>query len=108
MSKRTKTELQFAERAMTISQEMQPYLAELDPGLQGTIILDLLSLWLAGWPQKDRKEMLDQLVAALPDMIEARETEMFGHDGHPHNESAHSHDRQTTTRSRLRGRGPGS
>lgn len=89
MSKRTKTELQFAERAMTISQEMQPYLAGLDPGLQGTIILDLLSLWLAGWPQQDRKEMLDQLLEALPDMIEASEKQMFGNDGHPHNERTH-------------------
>jgi hypothetical protein len=62
---------------------IKPLLAGKDPGVQGAVLADLLSMWIAGHPDFIREEMLTQHVDAVRALVPVNEKIMFGPAGHP-------------------------
>jgi hypothetical protein len=78
-----------ASLAMEIAKQIHPFLAGLNPEIQGAVLADLLATWLAGFPQQGREVMLQMHLAGMRPLIEVNEKIQFGKAGHPHNESSH-------------------
>ena len=57
----------------TISARIQPYLHGHSPAVQGGVLADLVSLWLAGHRPDLREQMLDGLVTVIRELIPASE-----------------------------------
>lgn len=69
--------------AEQVASIIKPFLAGRDPGVQGAVLADLLSLWLAGHHPALREETLADFVKLVVDLIPYAERERFGPDGHP-------------------------
>jgi hypothetical protein len=52
------------------------------------VLVELLSLYLAGFPRQCRDAELHGIVVAALDMVKVNEKLMFGEAGHPYNEKA--------------------
>jgi hypothetical protein len=71
-------------RALEISRQIQPMLAGLRPDLQGAVLADLTSMWVAAHMTPDRNntqairaEVLKMHVEAVLDLIDASEQEIL-------------------------------
>jgi len=72
------------EQAMQVSRAIQPALRGLDDGVQGAVLADLLSLWVAGhyvWGDEQatfdfRKQILEIHIQAVIDLIPASSKEI--------------------------------
>ena len=77
----------MATRAMAISKEislaLQPRLKGYPPELQGAVLADLLSIWLAGHAPIVREEILQLHIAHVRELIEINEKLILGEQGHP-------------------------
>jgi hypothetical protein len=74
--------------AEQVASIIKPFLAGRDPGVQGAVLADLLSIWIAGFHPALREEMLALHIKGVVSLIEVSEREIFGPDGHPgHKES---------------------
>ena len=66
-----------------IVEQIKPLLAGRDPSVQGAVLCELLSLWLAGHSPMIRKAMFAMHFKAVQEMIPISEKELFGDHGHP-------------------------
>jgi hypothetical protein len=77
----------MATRAMAIRKEislaLQLRLKGYPPELQGAVLADLLSIWLAGHAPIVREEILQLHIAHVRELIEINEKLIFGEQGHP-------------------------
>jgi hypothetical protein len=77
----------MATRAMAIRKEislaLQLRLKGYPPELQGAVLADLLSIWLAGHAPIVREEILQLHIAHVRELIEINEKLVFGEQGHP-------------------------
>lgn len=62
---------------------IKPNLAGWPPGVQGGVLADLLSMWLAGHAPALREQALAHLLEAAREMLPINEQIMFGEAGHP-------------------------
>jgi len=79
----TSIEKEMALDVAAIVEEIKPLLARRDPSVQGAVLCELLSLWLAGHSPMVRKAMLTMHFKAVQEMIPISEQELFGDHGHP-------------------------
>lgn len=63
--------------------EIKPLLAGHSPALQGAVLADLVSIWIAGHHPKLRKIMFDMHVMAVPRLVEINDKILFGDEGFP-------------------------
>ena len=70
-------------RALEIIAEIKPILKGEEPGVQGAVLAELLSLWLAGWAPQLRKEVLDFHLEEVRELTKLNEKILFGDAGHP-------------------------
>lgn len=68
---------------LDLADKIKPHLAGLPPNLQGAVLADLVSLWLAGHPTKLREDLLDAHVAVVRKLTEVNALDMYGPAGHP-------------------------
>jgi hypothetical protein len=74
----------MATRAMAISKEISLALQpRYPPELQGAVLADLLSIWLAGHAPIVREEILQLHIAHVRELIEINEKLILGEQGHP-------------------------
>jgi hypothetical protein len=77
----------MATRAMAIRKEislaLQLRLKGYPPELQGAVLADLLSIWLAGHAPIVREEILQLHIAHVRELIEINEKLILGEQGHP-------------------------
>jgi hypothetical protein len=66
-----------------ISASVQKKLAGKGPDVQGAVLADLLSMWLAGHHLDLRDELLHFHVDKVRDLVPLSEREIFGQAGHP-------------------------
>jgi hypothetical protein len=73
--------------AESISLELRPIvfpkLRGKDPEVQGAVLADLVSVWLAGHHPELRDEVLRMHTALVRELIPISDREMFGDAGHP-------------------------
>ena len=67
-----------AAEALALSREIRPFLARRGPELQGAILADLVSVWLAGHAPPLREIILADWIKAVRELIPASEAEIFG------------------------------
>lgn len=76
-----------ATRAIELSREislaLQPMLKGHPPELQGAVLADLASIWLAGHPPFVRETILKMHVREIRKLIPVNEKIIFGEKGHP-------------------------
>jgi hypothetical protein len=63
--------------AIAISKTIQPLLAGHPPEIQGAVLADLLSLWIAGHHPALREEALEQHIKAVRELVAPSEAEIF-------------------------------
>lgn len=68
---------------VAISQRIKPILAGSGSGVQGGVLADLVSLWLAGHHPDLREGMLIEFVRLTRELIPPSEKEIFGERGFP-------------------------
>lgn len=73
----------FARQVTDIVARLKPMMAGHGPAMQGAVIADLVSLWVAGHPPAEREGMFDLLCDHAWALVPASEMEMFGEAGHP-------------------------
>ena len=72
-----------AHEVSDLVEQIKPFLAGRDPSVQGAVLCDLLSLWLAGHSPTIRKAMFAMHFRAVEEMIPVSEKQLFGAHGHP-------------------------
>lgn len=73
----------FERECLDIVTRLKPLLAGYGPALQGAVLADLVSLWVAGHEPASREGMMDLLFEHASALVPEREKEMFGEAGHP-------------------------
>lgn len=72
------------DEAKRLSRKIQPMLRGKDMEVQGAVLADLMSIWLAGiWPEEARSHFLGELVQVAQRMAPLSERDVFGPKGHP-------------------------
>jgi hypothetical protein len=66
-----------------VSTAIQPLLKGREPQLQGAVLADLLSIWLAGHAPQLREEILALHINSVRALIPVHEKQIFGEAGHP-------------------------
>lgn len=66
-----------------IVSSIRPKLAGQAPGIQGAVLADLLSMWLAGHPKGVREEILRMHLDHVRRLVDVNERLMFKGAGHP-------------------------
>jgi len=66
-----------------ISERIKPFLAGQSPEIQGAVLCDLLSLWLAATHPGLREELLQMHIAFVREMVPSSERQIFGEGGFP-------------------------
>ncbi len=66
------------ETILALSKQMGSLLAGHPPGIQGAVLAELLSMWVAGHHPAMRKEILDHHNAMLPKLIEINSKNIWG------------------------------
>lgn len=69
-----------------ISRQIQPLLKDRGPEVQGGVLADLVSLWLAGHAPQLRKTIHDDFIKLVGKLVPESEKELFGDRGHPSKE----------------------
>lgn len=64
-------------RVIDISSRIRPQLAGNNPALVGSVLLDLVSIWIAGHHPALREEVLQIWLAAVRKMVPVSEAEIF-------------------------------
>jgi hypothetical protein len=77
-----KTKRKIAE-AEKVSKVIQPMLKGRSPEVQGAVLADLLSIFLAGHAPQLREEILTLHIDMVRKLIPESELEIFGTEGHP-------------------------
>lgn len=70
-------------KVLAIVERIKPLLAGHPPEMQGAVLANLLSIWLAGHAPQIREQVLAFHVEGARALIEASEHELFGDAGHP-------------------------
>lgn len=73
-------------KAERIADTIRPLLGGVEPEIQGAILAELLSYWLAGHPDFAREPILAHHVRMVRELVGVSEKIMFGDDGHPGNQ----------------------
>jgi hypothetical protein len=71
-----RTDLERAKGALEISDRIKPLLAGKGADVQGAVLADLLSIWLAGHPAEMREEILAMHIEYVCQLVPASEAEM--------------------------------
>lgn len=66
-----------AMRALKTSREIQPLLAGLGPDIQGAVLADLVSLWVAGHAPELRETMMHDWFDAMKELIAPSELQIM-------------------------------
>lgn len=74
---------EFARSSFDIVARIKPMLAGHDVALQGAVLADLVSLWLAGHHPAGREGVFELWAAHTLRLVDLSEAEMFGPAGHP-------------------------
>jgi len=67
-----------ADIAIATSAKIQPLLKGLGPDIQGAVLADLLSIWLAGFPEEMREDVLTLHIEQMRPLIEVSAKMMRG------------------------------
>jgi hypothetical protein len=78
-----KATVEKARKVQDISAAVQKKLAGKGPDVQGAVLADLLSMWLAGHHPNMRDELLHFHIDKVRDLVPLSERQIFGRDGHP-------------------------
>lgn len=70
--------VQAVEQVMRLSSYIKPMLAGLGPEVQGALLANLVSLWLAGHRPDLREDTLARWLETMKDLIAPSEDEIFG------------------------------
>lgn len=68
-----------------IVEEVRPFLAKRDPHVMSAVLADLLAMWLVGWPNFAREDVLADHLDLVRQLIPPNERALFGEAGHPQN-----------------------
>ena len=71
------------ETAQRLVNEIGPMLHGKGPDVQGAVLADLASMWLAGHSPAIREEVMKMHFQAIRDLIPESEKQLFGKAGHP-------------------------
>lgn len=77
------TAKEFARETFDIVARIKPMLAGHGPALQGAVLADLVSLWVAGHAPVEREPWFDLLCDHAWALVAVSEKELFGEAGHP-------------------------
>lgn len=72
-----------AKLAQSISNRIKPMLAGHGPGVQGAVLLELVSIWVAGHNPSSRAEIWKQWEEAIMDLVPLQEAEIFSRQPKP-------------------------
>ena len=72
-----------ARAIIAISRQIKPYLVGAGAPIQGGVLADLVSLWLAGHHPALREHMLTDFVRVIRELVPISEKEIFGEPGFP-------------------------
>jgi hypothetical protein len=75
-----------ADQVLAIAGEIKPLLAGKDPSVQGAVLAELLSLWLAGHPSLAREALIETHVDHVRLLIPLSEKILFRGGRHPADE----------------------
>ena len=67
-----------AEEALVLTEAIKPLLAGRGPFVQGAVLVNLTSLWLAGHPKVMREKILNSWIKSLRELVPVSEAEIFG------------------------------
>jgi len=67
------------EDAIALSERIRPLLAGHDGAVQGAALADLVSIYIAGHPPDQRKEMLELLMETVRELTPLSEKQIFPH-----------------------------
>lgn len=70
----------------SLMHELSSVLSGHSPDIQAVALADALAVYLCGWPREARAEILDDMLAAVRDLVPVRERQIFGPAGHPSND----------------------
>lgn len=68
---------------IAISQQIKPYLVGAGASIQGGVLADLVSLWIAGHHPDLREDILTEFVRITRKLVPVSEKEIFGEHGFP-------------------------
>lgn len=74
---------EFARECFDIVARLKPLIAGHGPAMQGAVLADLISLWVAGHEPASREGMMDLLFDHASALVPESEKEIFGEAGHP-------------------------
>jgi len=76
-----------AKTAAELVERIKPLLAGEGPGVQGAVLLDLVSIWLACHHPDIRGDVFREWLRVLPSMTKISEKMLFGEEGFPTGEA---------------------
>ena len=68
---------------IAISRQIKPHLVGAGASIQGGVLADLVSLWLAGHHPDLREEMFAEFIRVTRRLVPVSEKEIFGEQGFP-------------------------
>lgn len=69
---------QRVEQILAVADRIKPMLHGLGPDVQGAVLCELLSYWVAGHEPKMRKPVLKHFLSVLRELVEVNEQILFG------------------------------
>lgn len=79
------------EEMMAACAEIYPILHGRDPAVQSAIVADLLSMFLAGFPDFAREEVLEQHLDLVRKLVPVNENILYNGGKHPQSQSGQAH-----------------
>jgi hypothetical protein len=73
----------FARECFDIVARLKPLMAGHGPAMQGAVLADLISLWVAGHAPDSREGMMKLLFDHVTALVPESDKELFGERGHP-------------------------
>jgi hypothetical protein len=74
---------EMSEQAAALVVQIRKLLAGQPPQVQGVVIADLSSMWIAGWNPKIRDDIMERHFDLVRDLMPVNEKIMFGDAGFP-------------------------
>lgn len=74
---------ELTDEALAVSKDIASLLKGRDPGVQGAVLADLLSIYLAGHAPDLREEILQMHIEAVRELVPVSEKQIFGEAGYP-------------------------
>jgi hypothetical protein len=75
----------FSSQAQALSKALAPLLAGHPPEVQGAALADLVSIYLTGFPNYTREDLLELHINTVRELLPYSEQQAFGPSGHPGN-----------------------